>query len=156
MKVMQQHLRSIDGIRALSKTGVYFLLTKVQIIYANEHINFLNKMLSTSRKRNLIETAYIQILLHKNGYKLFVDEFHISMISVPLYNWSKRGERASISINSDPFTMSFVVGYYLFCKKGFWNEMSQLQQQKFDGSLVIFKIDLSERWLIIKDVLYFW
>ena len=29
LKVLQLHLRSIDGIRALSKTGVYFLLTKV-------------------------------------------------------------------------------------------------------------------------------
>ena len=28
LKVLQLHLRSIDGIRALSKTGVYFLLTK--------------------------------------------------------------------------------------------------------------------------------
>ena len=82
-------------------------------------------MLSTSRRRDLIEAAYIQMHLHKNGYRLiFVDEFHISMKSVPLYNWSKRGEPASLSIDSDPFTMSFVVGVSSVRLEGIlaWNE----------------------------------
>ena len=75
------------------------------------HIAFLNKILIISWRRDIIETAYIHMQLHKNEYRLiFLDEFYISNRSVPLYNWNKRGEPASLSIDSDPFTMSFVVG----------------------------------------------
>ena len=48
--------------------------------------------------------------MENRGYELiYVDEFHISMKSSTLYNWSLKGYSAIISVGPDPWIMSFAV-----------------------------------------------
>ena len=68
-------------------------------------------MLLPERKRDFIESAYLQYYLELQGYKLiFVDEFHVNMRSTSLYNWSKIGQPATLVADPDPWTMSFILG----------------------------------------------
>ena len=68
-------------------------------------------MLLPERKRDFIESAYLQYYLELQGYKLiFVDEFHVNMRSTSLYNWSKIGQPAALVADPDPWTMSFILG----------------------------------------------
>ena len=71
-----------------------------------------HKMMSKERIRNFIEAAYLQVYLEKEGYRLvYLDEFHLSMKSRTIYNWSLKGTPAWWTIDPDPWTMSFIVSF---------------------------------------------
>ena len=67
-------------------------------------------MTSTERIRDFFEAANLQVYLEVSGYELvYVDEFHVSMKSSAVYNWSCKGCPAILTIEPEPWIMSFVV-----------------------------------------------
>lgn len=67
-------------------------------------------MISNDRVRDFYEAAFLQSTLNEKGYSLvFVDEFHVSLRSDAIYNWSPRNCPATVAIDQDPWIMSFVV-----------------------------------------------
>ena len=67
-------------------------------------------MTSTERIRDFFEAANLQVYLEISGYELvYVDEFHVSMKSSAVYNWSCKGCPAILTIEPEPWIMSFVV-----------------------------------------------
>ena len=52
-------------------------------------------MTSKERIRDFIEAAYLQIYLEEKGHiVIYLDEFHVSMKSRSVYNWSLKGTPA--------------------------------------------------------------
>ena len=67
-------------------------------------------MITRERIRDFYDAAFIQLYLDNNGFTLvYVDECHISMRSTSVYNWSPRGGQAIVSVDPDPWIMSFVI-----------------------------------------------
>ena len=67
-------------------------------------------MAYAERVRDFFEAAHLQTFLEEAGYELvYVDEFHVSMKSSAVYNWSFKGCPSILSIEPDPWIMSFVV-----------------------------------------------
>ena len=67
-------------------------------------------MSNQERVRDFFDAAYLQPFLENRAYELiYVDEFHVSMKSSTLYNWSLKGYLAIISVDPDTWIMSFVV-----------------------------------------------
>ena len=67
-------------------------------------------MTNNDRVRDFCEAASLLLFLEKSGYHLiFVDEFHVSMHSSSLYNWSPRGYPSIMPVDLDPWVASFVV-----------------------------------------------
>ena len=65
-------------------------------------IDCQNKMTKPEKFRDFLETAYLQFHLEDTGHKLvFVDEFHVSMKTSRIYNWSIKGHPAIISADND-------------------------------------------------------
>ena len=59
-------------------------------------------------KTRLFEAAYLQYARDENDYSLiYLDEFHISMHSEEMYNWSPISTKAIISVNPNSWIMSF-------------------------------------------------
>ena len=66
-------------------------------------------MITRKRISDFYNAAFIQLYLENNGFTLvYFDEFHISMKSTSVYNWSPRGGPAIVSVDPDPWIMSFV------------------------------------------------
>ena len=60
-------------------------------------------MSNQERVSDFFDAAYLQPYLENRGYELiYVDEFHVSMKSSTLYNWSLKGYSAVISVDPDP------------------------------------------------------
>ena len=67
-------------------------------------------MWNQERVRDFFDAVYLQPYLENREYELiYVDEFHVSMKSSTLYNWSLKGYSAIISVDPDPWVMSFAV-----------------------------------------------
>ena len=67
-------------------------------------------MVTRERISDLYDASFIQLYLENNGFTLvYVDEFQISMRSTSIYNWSLRGGPAIVSVDPDPWIMSFVI-----------------------------------------------
>ena len=67
-------------------------------------------MVIRERIRDFYDAAFIQLYLENNGFTLvYVDEFHIGMRSTSVYNWSPRGVPVIVSVDNDPWIMSFVI-----------------------------------------------
>ena len=67
-------------------------------------------MTNNDRVRDFCEAASLLFFLEKSGYLLnFVDEFHVSMHSSSLYNWSPRGYLPIIPVDLDTWVASIVV-----------------------------------------------
>ena len=65
-------------------------------------------MLRIERKRDFFEAANLQYAPDENGYLLiYLDEFHISMHSEEMYNWSPINIKAIPSVNPNSWIMSF-------------------------------------------------
>ena len=76
----------------LSTTAVHYLMKKI-LGYSYKKANKIpHKMMSKDSIRDFIEAAYLQVYLEKEGYRLvYLDEFHLSMKSRAIYNWSLKG-----------------------------------------------------------------
>ena len=98
--------------KKLSKTGVHYLMTKVlRYSYKKAH-KIPRKMTASEKTRDFIESAYLQLYLEQEGYKLiYLDEFHVSMKSRPAYNWSLKGTPAIWGVDPDLWTMSFIIAF---------------------------------------------
>ena len=98
--------------KKLSKTGVHYLMTKVlRYSYKKAH-KILRKMTASEKTRDFIESAYLQLYLEQEGYKLiYLDEFHVSMKSRSAYNWSLKGTPAIWAVDPDTWTMSFIIAF---------------------------------------------
>ena len=58
------------------------------------------------RRRDFFEATYLQYALDENSYSLiYLDEFHISMHSEEMYNWSPINTKAIISVNPNSWIM---------------------------------------------------
>jgi hypothetical protein len=67
-------------------------------------------MLEADKKREMFEAAFLQMHFCTEGYYcIYVDEFHINMITKSVQNWSRRGSSASLVVSADSWTMSFVL-----------------------------------------------
>ena len=101
--------KKIGGTQ-LSKSGVRYLVTQFWSIRIREHIFSQSKMTNNDRVRDFCDAASLLLFLEKSGYHLiFVDEFHVSMHSSSLYNWSPRGYPSIMPVDLDPWVASFVV-----------------------------------------------
>ena len=109
---LKKHLQDKIPEKQLSSTGVYHLMRKIlNYSYTKAH-KIPRKMTSKERIRNFIEVAYLQIYLEEKGHiVIYLDEFHVSMKSRSVYNWSLKGTPACWSVDPDPWTMSFVVAF---------------------------------------------
>ena len=84
----------------LSKSGTLFLMKKYKGTFTSGAISYLNKMLNQKRVRDFFDAAYLQSYLENREYELiYVDEFHVSMKSSTLYNWSLKGYSVIISVD---------------------------------------------------------
>ena len=96
----------------LSATAVHYLMKKILGYSYKKAHKIPRKMMSKDRLRDFIEAAYLQVYLEKEGYRLvYLDEFHLSMKSRAIYNWSLKGTPAWWAIDPDPWTMSFIVSF---------------------------------------------
>ena len=69
-------------------------------------------MLRWDNKRDFFEAAYLQHILDKEGYPIvYVDEFHVSMHLMEIYNWSPVSTKAMIAVNPSSWTMSFWIAF---------------------------------------------
>ena len=67
-------------------------------------------MTTVEKTREFYEAAYLQLYLEERGKRvIYVDEFHVSMKSNAIYNWSPSGFTATISVNPDSWVMSFII-----------------------------------------------
>ena len=67
-------------------------------------------MTNTERIRNFFEVANLQVYLEDSEYELaYVDEFHVRMKSSAVYNWSFKGYPTILTIEPEPWIMSFVI-----------------------------------------------
>ena len=67
-------------------------------------------MSNQERVRDFFDAAYLQPYFENRGYELiYVDKFLVNMKSPTLYNWSLKGYSAIISVDPDPWIMSFAI-----------------------------------------------
>ena len=89
---------------------LYIWWRKYWVTATREHTSYQSKMAYAERVRDYFEAAHLQTFLEEAGYELvYVDEFHVSMKSSAVYNWSFKGCPSILSIEPDPWIMSFVV-----------------------------------------------
>ena len=79
---VRTYLLSEQQGEKLSKTGVHYLMTKIlKYSYKKAH-KIPRKMATGEKARDFIESAYLQLYLEQEGYKLiYLGEFHVSMKS---------------------------------------------------------------------------
>ena len=78
-------------------------------------------MVTRERIRDFYDAAFIQLYLENNWFTLvYVDEFHISMRSISVYNWNPRDGPAIVSADPDPWIISFVLQFQKQRKTESW------------------------------------
>ena len=71
-----------------------------------------NKMVEGDRKRDFYKAAHIHYYLESQEYNIiFLDEFHKSMRSENIYNWSPRGVSSIVAVDPDPWSLSFIIAF---------------------------------------------
>ena len=103
---------SIAIFHRLSTSGCQILLTKIlKYSYKKAH-KIPKKMVEGDRKRDFYEATHIQYYLESQEYNIiFLDEFHISMRSENIYNWSPSGVSSIVAVDPDPWSLSFIIAF---------------------------------------------
>ena len=103
---------SIAIFHRLTTSGCRILLTKI-LKYSYKKANKIpKKMVEGDRKRDFYEAAHILYYLESQEYNIiFLDEFHISMRSENIYNWSPRGVSSIVAVDPDPWSLSFIIAF---------------------------------------------
>ena len=69
-------------------------------------------MIAKERVLDFYEAAYLQYYQKSSGWDLiYIDEFHISLSSTLLYNWSKKCTPAILAVDPDQWRISCVVAF---------------------------------------------
>ena len=69
-------------------------------------------MLESEKIKDFVDAMFLPLWLEKQGFMLiFVDEFHVNMTTSNLWNWSRRGMPALLSVDPNSWTMSFVLAF---------------------------------------------
>ena len=105
---------SIAIFHRLSTSGCRILLTKILKYSYKKAYKITKKTVEGDRKRDFYEAAHIQYCLESQEYNIiFLDEFHISIRSENIYNWSPRKVSSIVAVDPDPWSLSlsFIIAF---------------------------------------------
>ena len=89
-------------------------------------------MAYVERVKDFFEAAYLQTFFKEAGYEsVYVDEFHVSMKSSAVYNWNFKECPSILSIEPDPWIMSFVVALSRKLVEGILASIASINSKMF-------------------------